>query len=464
MINTKQLLNIWERISIYVVPVLVCIVLFVPLAIGVASLEHGSLYNPLPSWMVHPITLAILGIITLGLLYMAKDQILDAIFSFFLWIAGIPRQDMLDGKLDAREEQKYLALGIVIFVPVIAGFACAYFVGTDIFHMSTMYAILMGLAWSFVVLSIDRALVTTMARNVRGKYSFSSFALRLSLAFVFGVVISTAIELRIFKTEIEQEKLTQQVELISHYDSLKTAEILPVDVKIRIEQNKVDAKYADLQAEVNTSISGRAANYGRVAAIKDSIWREAKREFNEVILPRLQAEKKAIEDRYDQKLALELHAKSDGLAARISYLAAAGERNHSIWWAHIFVFGLFLILELIPVITKMLIRPGKYDSEKILEDIDRQKAHKTKLLELGSDDIGPELTESELTKDLTSRLKLVKKLDKEMAEVPGIEEEELKSMRASVAMKILSKNKLTGFSRGGFFSFLQGKRYKKRVA
>jgi hypothetical protein len=56
------------------------------------------------------------------------------------------------------------------------------------------------------------------------------------------------------------------------------------------------------------------------------------------------------------------HSKLDGPAARMEALDRLTAASSAMWWAHIFIIILFLIIESTPILVKLMSKKGPYDS------------------------------------------------------------------------------------------------------
>jgi hypothetical protein len=57
-----------------------------------------------------------------------------------------------------------------------------------------------------------------------------------------------------------------------------------------------------------------------------------------------------------------MHTRLDGPAARMEALNRLVNESPAMWWAHIFIVLLFLVVELSPIIMKLFSKKGPYDS------------------------------------------------------------------------------------------------------
>jgi hypothetical protein len=118
---------------------------------------------------------------------------------FMLWLSTV-NVEVLRGFPSDRA--KYVGLGGAVFTTAsMAGVSAAFAL-----HMAVKLpmagAVIFGVLWGLAIMSFDRWLVAASGRGVRG---LPLMALRLLIAILIGIVVSTPITLRIFQPEIEAE-------------------------------------------------------------------------------------------------------------------------------------------------------------------------------------------------------------------------------------------------------------------
>ncbi|TFV62001.1 UNVERIFIED_ORG: DUF4407 domain-containing protein [Bacillus sp. AZ43] len=125
------------------------------------------------------------------------------------------RPDLLGAAPGARA--RFVALGGVLLstgglAAVSAAFAVHMALG-----VWWPFALLVGLGWGAVVVNLDRMLLVGMAHDSSLKRNIALAVPRLGLAIILGVVISTPLTLQVFHKEIDTEIVTMQAEAADAY-------------------------------------------------------------------------------------------------------------------------------------------------------------------------------------------------------------------------------------------------------
>lgn len=124
---------------------------------------------------------------------------LDRLERVFFWLAGAS-SDNLDA-CPAWERRKYVAFGATVLVPsTFAIIACAYAISTLTDNWFVIGAV--SLVWSFIILTVDRALLATYRAYQNIFRKLSQFALRMVVAALMGITISHPLTLLLFKDTI----------------------------------------------------------------------------------------------------------------------------------------------------------------------------------------------------------------------------------------------------------------------
>ena len=117
----------------------------------------------------------------------------------FFWLSGAGA-DTLE-ECPNWEQRKYVAFGATVLVPTVFAFiACAYALSTLTDKWNVIIPV--SLAWSFIILTIDRALLATYRSFQSWTRKFSQFALRFVVAVLMGLTISHPLTLLLFKDTI----------------------------------------------------------------------------------------------------------------------------------------------------------------------------------------------------------------------------------------------------------------------
>jgi len=154
----------------------------------------------------------------------------------FFWLSGAGAQTLEE--CPNWEQRKYVAFGATILVPTVFAFiACAYAVSTLTDKWNVIIPV--ALAWSFIILTIDRALLATY-RSFQGFHrKLGQFALRMVVAALMGITIAHPLTLLLFK-----DTITTVVE------GGREVEINAVRDKAQQAKQTVEAKIAEIEADI----------------------------------------------------------------------------------------------------------------------------------------------------------------------------------------------------------------------
>lgn len=281
---------------------------------------------------------------------------------FFAWCGGVPRLDL--DSMSPKDQLQYARTGATLLIPTTLAFVGAWFVASDVYHAKAVACAGVAVVWSWIIFTIDAALIATMKRNRSLEYSWTSLSIRVVLALALGILVSSILELRIFQKEIRQEFDEQLQASKSMIDSSERADIAVLQSRIDKEQVAIDTRESEMRREMDQSLGGRTAGYGAVARKKEAMWLSEKEKFEHEVLPVLLKEIESKKQLYADKRAHLEENFSDGIASRLEYLSDAGEKHGVIQIAHFFIFVFLIALELIPVIAKMMAPPTEYELQK----------------------------------------------------------------------------------------------------
>lgn len=293
-------------------------------------------------------------------------------FTSFLWrSAGGDKELLL--KSTYLDRVKFSCLGGTVLgtavMAVLSGGYAMYTVFEPNYDVTnpgaTTIAVLFGILWGLIIFNIDRFIVSSM----RGKTSVKMAMPRIVLGAIIAYTISQPVELRMFKAEIEAElhktKMAQQEQYASQIDSL-------YEDRMHIEE----ARIADLEAEIKRDVA-------RSTALEDQYIEEAR-----IITVGPRA--RAVKEQLDQAKLQETRTKSvnqpliDACRSRLKKLQSDKQSDiahggviaegmggllmrlnilHEItsFWITLFITALFMSIELMPLLFKLMLPKGTYD-------------------------------------------------------------------------------------------------------
>jgi hypothetical protein len=276
------------------------------------------------------------------------------------------------------DRNKYAGIGATIFFTgLFAAMAAAYALFT-VFD-SYWIAVLLGLLWGSMIFNLDRYIVSSMRKDSRRSRELLTALPRIVLAIVISIVIARPLELKVFGKEIESELIVmeqqvyarQEGELKGRYDANLVQ--LRKDVqalKSEIEQKSIqrDALVLAAQQEADGTGGSKRRNLGPIYKVKKADADKAEKELQSLIQINSQriAELESGIDGTQREMNGEIgslgRTKLNGPAARLEALSRLTAQSPAMWWAHIFIIILFLIIESAPILVKLISRSGPYDS------------------------------------------------------------------------------------------------------
>ncbi|HYS34272.1 MAG TPA: DUF4407 domain-containing protein, partial [Pseudonocardiaceae bacterium] len=342
-------------------------------------------------------------------------------------LAGADSNLLLQAKTDRI---RYNAMGGVLITTACMAAVSSTFALTTAVHLPIAVAIIGGLLWGLVIFNLDRMLIVSMHRQAGALRNVLTAIPRAALAVVIGLVISVPLVLQIFRPEVTNElnvihtqNLTSELAKIDreysdipglqakvdNLQSVASGQSQPSvssDPDVADAQNQVDQAQAAYntaanaaQCELNGTCGSHVPGVGtayRQAAAEAAL---ALQRLSQAKQTLAQATSKAesritgsarsnqaaartqlailgpqLQNRENGKAAAiksvtDSENGTDGLLVRIQALGQLASDSPSMWWAEKLLALLFLLVELLPVLVKLLSMigpPTLYD--RILHD------------------------------------------------------------------------------------------------
>lgn len=295
-----------------------------------------------------------------------------------------------------------IILGTAVFAMLSSTYA-AYTVSGKIWG-----AIFIGLVWGVFIFILDRYLVNSMYSDGTSKITpqeWKSASPRLIIAIFIGIVISTPVEMLVFNGRIQKEiqkenRLSQNEETVYATNS-----------ELRQLKNDVDKQQTLVDTLNNQVLRYRARlhkevtredrpNYGSRAAVIDTLLKQTTRSWNTE-----DSKLKGLKDKHDNlyrtvqsslvlkdslqndfstrlQMMLKITGKhyTDSQLKPVDNMVAVDEStsgfaewwnafwpSNSLFWVRLFIMCFFMIIEITPVLAKMMAADGKYEEYLILE-------------------------------------------------------------------------------------------------
>ncbi|MBL7790214.1 MAG: DUF4407 domain-containing protein [Chitinophagales bacterium] len=280
------------------------------------------------------------------------------------------------------EISKHVGIGgVIFFTGLLAALSSGYAFYT-IFD-SKVFATLFGIIWGLMIFNLDRFIVTSMRKSGTAFRQFFMALPRMILAGVLGIVIAKPLELKIFEKEIDKQlnviinrnKAKLQKEIKSRYDeqgqyySKERDSILSTEKRLKTELNEASL---DLEKEIvgtTTETTTGKKGYGTNAKRKEEI-----KKLKQIAYDNFIKENKTKLDSLDLMIKIEnlqfeqelkntdpLEDRYNGFAARLQALQELGKEYKILGIASLFISLLFILIEMSPVLVKLIMPKGPYD-------------------------------------------------------------------------------------------------------
>ena len=308
---------------------------------------------------------------------------LNSLQKLLIWSAGAD-QEILSQESCRTERYKYESIGTTVILTAIMAFCSGGYALFTVFGSLTI-SISLGFIWGSIIFNLDRFFILTASQNKSSsKLQFwVGAATRLSIAILLGFIVAKPLELRLFESEINQ-KISQQRREREREESRKDQDT--PDVK-RI--NKINEEIDNLTREKNQASD--ALQKARIDAIEEiegkgvtgkpgvgTIAKERQKNvetieksvtFLDSRIQDLLKEKNSLIKKQQSSLSIKTPQKKEwqegSLLDRISALEALSKDDPAIAITNKLITLLLIIIEIAPVLVKILSKEGLY--EKLLE-------------------------------------------------------------------------------------------------
>lgn len=271
--------------------------------------------------------------------------------------------------------------GIVLFTAVFATLSAAYAMFT-IFE-DFWASIGFGLLWGLMIFNLDRYIVSSIKKTGTWWNQIIMSIPRLILATFLGIIISKPLELKIFEKEVNKQLNTIIQRNKKDLQSQMNGRILQQSGPFETEKKQIAEKVSQYQksydsaaVELEKEILGKQSNltsgkegFGPNAKRKQELKEQRRKDlenYQKQMSPRLEYLDKEISKVYtnletERKSTETFEDKYNGFAARLQALDELGNHSAIIATAAAFIMGLFICLEISPVLIKLISSVGPYD-------------------------------------------------------------------------------------------------------
>lgn len=285
-------------------------------------------------------------------------------------------------KKTPSEWNKFAGIGgIVLFTAVFATLSAGYAMFTifDDIWASVGFAIL----WGLMIFNLDRYIVSSIKKTGTWWNQILMAIPRLILATFLGIIISKPLELKIFEKEvnkqlntiIQRNKTKLQAEMtgrILQQSGPFDTEKKQIQAKTIAYQKSYDSAAVELEKEIlgkQSSLTSGKVGYGTNAKRKAELKEQRRQDlenYQKQIAPRLEYLDKEVSKVYtniekERDKTEIFEDQFNGFAARLKALDELGKNSAIIGVAAAFIMGLFITLEISPVLIKLISSVGPYD-------------------------------------------------------------------------------------------------------
>jgi Ni/Co efflux regulator RcnB len=315
--------------------------------------------------------------------------------SFLWWCAGT-HQKLL--KKFPSEHSKYSGLGgVVLATFVLASLSSGYAV-YSIFG-NIWWTIVFGLIWGLIIFNLDRFLVSTMRKyGVSRRKQFWMTAPRLLLALLIGLTIARPLELKIFEKEIDVKVVENIHTKMQLNDSLLQLENVKSMAAAQAERDRLVARKTALEdtlhqlrqsyvQEADGTGGSMARGIENLTRLKMNVYNNARLQFEPELVSLaagiksqdslLNSSRASLEEKRKE---YEKSAQANvGFLERNKALSDLVDEESSVFWATLMISLLIILIEIGPILAKLIMPLGPYDIALAKEELMQMSASETEM-------------------------------------------------------------------------------------
>lgn len=306
--------------------------------------------------------------------------------SNFLWWCAGAHQKLL--KQFPSEHTKYAGLGGVLLATFVLATLSSGYAVYSVFG-NYIWTIAFALIWGLIIFNFDRFLVATMRKyGVSRRKQLWMAVPRLALALLIGLTIARPLELKIFEKEIAVKMQENLHHKIQNNDSLLQIEnkLLMQDAtaerqRLTFRKNAIEDSLAKLQAAYIQEADGTGGSGQRgiekLTHLKMDAYNNALSQYGpetrsidsgiKVQDSILSSAKTNLEQkRKDYSLTA---AANQGFLEKNKALSDLSSQESSVWWTSMLLSLLIILIEIGPILSKLIMPIGPYDIALAKEEL-----------------------------------------------------------------------------------------------
>jgi hypothetical protein len=315
--------------------------------------------------------------------------------NFLWWCAGAHEKLLREFP---SEHAKYSGLGGVLLATfVLASLSAGYAIMT-VFN-SLPIALFFAIIWGLIIFNFDRFLVSTMRKyGVSRRKQIWMATPRLVLALLIGFTIARPLELKIFEKEVNVKMVQNLHKKIQLNDSLLTLENNALMNGATAERKRLtDRKTAledtisNLQTAYVQEADGTGGSLQRgikdLTKLKMDAYSQAKQQWapelaqleigikaQDEILNNAKANLEQKRKEYEQSATANM-----GFLERNKALSDLSGEESSVFWSNLLLSLLIIMIEIGPVLSKLIMPVGPYDVALAKEELTQMASDETKM-------------------------------------------------------------------------------------
>lgn len=283
---------------------------------------------------------------------------------FLIFCSGASRDILV--RCPGFELVKYTAIGAIILLTTILAFVSSFFAFSLIFD-NILYITTASLFWSLIIFNLDRFIVMSLKPSDSFIRNLLLSIPRLLIGVIVALIISKPIEIKLFENEINNYFKIEKVNQIKSlkFDLEKKLELIS-DNKDNIEEkfnkNKIlvekykDEYLCEAAGTCGTKIRGRGEEYKsrkeRWISANNLLKEELKRKDSLFIIENSKEIRLINEFKDEQVIINNLRP---GFFDKVKSLASINKIATN------FILLLFILVEISPILSKVLSSKGPYD-------------------------------------------------------------------------------------------------------
>lgn len=313
---------------------------------------------------------------------------------FLFWCAGCVPDAIADCP---SEHPKYTSLGGAILATwLLAALSGGYAASVVFADSRYVWPITVGVAaiWGWMLFNIDRAIITSMHKAATGS-AWERFCAeappaipRLLLAMILAVTIADPLKVRLtapdfahILDEQDDARVAERARTLRASHVSRLVDLGTEETAIRTDLKAMDDNLKALEQQYFAELDGTGGSgrYGRsiVANSKKEIYDAAAlvaTQTRPMLAARLQRaidERATIERQEVDTLAAFRASLRRGYFSQRTAMATLAGREPAVWWGTLAISLLVLVIEITPVLLKLLSPYGPYDERRrVAEDLD----------------------------------------------------------------------------------------------